>query len=300
MGIGRMICFAAMVSSVGAGNPPIQNSVGGAKVEACSICGQAVGKWYFRVNNAMSCLNCAQAAKHAASGDSAGAFARALVFGGSAAIVGLIVYAAFGILTGLIAGYLSLGVGYLVGKAMMMGSRGVGGRRYQVAAVLFTYAAVSMAAIPIEVGRGVRQYRAQTQTRRAMSAVPADQKMAGSAEADQRLRQEFGGAAARPFPPHPGSRNSSASAANQGQGPAMDGGAASAQVRSSGGVRPAANMAAALAYLTVMGLASPLLELQEPISGVIGLVILMIGIRIAWQLTAAKRVEIIGPFQSAG
>lgn len=274
----------------------MQSSGEGASAEACSVCGQAVGKWYFRVSNAMSCLNCAQAAKHAASGDRAGAFARALLFGASAAIVGLILYAAFGILTGLIAGYLSLGVGYLVGKAMMMGSRGVGGLRYQVAAVLFTYASVSMAAIPIQVGRGVRQYRAQTQMRRTMSEVPAEQKMASSAEADQRLRQEFGSGAARPFPPRAGARNSSASAASQ--GPAVDGGAASAHLRGSGGVRPAENVAAALAYLTVMGLASPLLELQEPVSGVIGLIILMIGIRIAWQLTAAKRVEIMGPFQS--
>jgi hypothetical protein len=284
-----------MSTSVGAGNPR-QNSGGGANVEACSICGQAVGPWYFRVNHAMSCLNCARAAKHAASGDSGGAFARALLFGASAAIVGLILYAAFGILTGLIAGYLSLGVGYLVGKAMMMGARGVGGRRYQVAAVLLTYASVAMAAVPIQVGRGVRQYRAQTQMRRPMSEVPADRKMANSAEADQRLRQEFGGAAVRPFPPRPGARNSPAGTANQ--GPAVDGGAPSAHLPSSGGVRPAENVAAALAYLTVMGLASPLLELQEPVSGVIGLIILMIGIRIAWQLTAAKRVEIMGPFQS--
>jgi hypothetical protein len=198
----------------------------------------------------------------------------------------------FGILTGLIAGYLSFGVGYLVGKAMMMGSRGVGGLRYQVGAVLFTYASVSMAAIPIQVGRGVWQYRAQTQMRRPVSEMPGDQKFANSAEADQRLRQEFGGEAAQPFP----SRQQSASTAEAKGGPR---GESAASGHNSGGVRPTQNLAAAVGYLTVIGLASPLLELQEPVSGVIGLIILLIGLRIAWQLTAAKRAEIIGPFQSA-
>jgi len=289
-----VICFAAMSFSVQAGNPRVHDSVGSA--EACSICGQELGKWYFHVNHATSCLNCAQAAKAAASGDNSGAFARALLFGAGAAIVGLVLYAAFGIVTGLVAGYLSFGVGYLVGKAMMMGSRGVGGLRYQVAAVLFTYASVSMAAIPIQVVRGVRQYRAQTQMRRAVSEVPAELRV-NSAEADQRLRQEFGGAAAQPFP----SRQQSASAGVANRKPDSSGGqsaASSAQKHNTGGVRLAQNVAATLAYLTVMGLASPFLQLQEPVSGVIGLIILIIGIRIAWQLTAAKRLEIIGPFQS--
>src|SRR5947209_8840054 len=44
---------------------------------------------------------------------------------------------------------MSIGVGWLVGTAMMKGSNGVGGRRYQIMAALLTYAAVSMAAIPI-------------------------------------------------------------------------------------------------------------------------------------------------------
>ena len=213
-------------------------------------------------------------------------------------MVGLVLYAAFGILTGLVAGYLSLGVGYLIGKAMMMGSRGVGGLRYQVAAVLFTYASVSMAAIPIRVGRGVRQYRAQAQMRRAVSDVPADQRVANSADADQRLRQEFGSAAAQSFPSRAG--DSPAGGASGRQTPSTSGAVPSAPVRSSsGGVRPVQNVAAAVGYLVVIGLASPLLALQEPVWGVIGLVILMVGIRIAWQLTAEKKAEIIGPFQSA-
>jgi predicted outer membrane lipoprotein len=57
-----------------------------------------------------------------------------MIFGVGGAILGLILYSAFGIITGLEIGYLPLAVGYIVGKAVGMGSGGVGGRRYQIAA----------------------------------------------------------------------------------------------------------------------------------------------------------------------
>jgi hypothetical protein len=56
------------------------------------------------------------------------------------------------------------------------------------------------------------------------------------------------------------------------------------------------NLGVALLGLAFIGLASPFLELQDPIHGIIGLVILFVGIRIAWQLTAGPKVDILGPF----
>jgi hypothetical protein len=97
----------------------------------------------------MTCPTCAAAAHSASPRDTHAAFVRALLFGAGGAILGLILYSAFGIITGLVIGYLSLGVGYVVGKAMMFGSKGIGGRRYQIAAVGFTYAAVALSAIPM-------------------------------------------------------------------------------------------------------------------------------------------------------
>jgi hypothetical protein len=53
----------------------------------------------------------------------------------------------------------------------------------------------------------------------------------------------------------------------------------------------------ALAYLAFLGLASPFLELQDPLHGLIGLVILFVGLQIAWKLTAGSAVpEITGPY----
>jgi hypothetical protein len=41
--------------------------------------------------------------------------------------------------------------------------------------------------------------------------------------------------------------------------------------------------------LVLWGIASPFLELQYGVFGIIGLVILFVGLRIAWRVTAAKR-----------
>jgi hypothetical protein len=56
---------------------------------------------------------------------------------------------------------------------------------------------------------------------------------------------------------------------------------------------------AALGYLLALGLASPFLELADPIHGAIGLVILFVGIRIAWQMMAARSPQIYGPFETS-
>jgi hypothetical protein len=81
--------------------------------------------------------------------DTHAAYVRAILFGVGAAILGMILYATFAIVTGIVIGYAALAVGWIVGKAMIKGSNGVGGRRYQIVAVLLTYAAVSTAAIPV-------------------------------------------------------------------------------------------------------------------------------------------------------
>jgi len=51
--------------------------------------------------------------------------------------------------------------------------------------------------------------------------------------------------------------------------------------------------------LLFLGLASPFMELaSNPFGGMIGIVILFIGIRIAWTMTAGQAVQIFGPFET--
>jgi len=131
--------------------------VGDPGTDRCDSCSQAILTQYYRVNGAMACPTCTSSAETTVPKDSHAAFIRAILFGCGGAFLGMILYSTFGIVTGLVIGYLSLAVGYLVGRAMMMGSKGVGGRRYQIAALLLTYAAVSMSAIPIAISMQVKQ-----------------------------------------------------------------------------------------------------------------------------------------------
>jgi hypothetical protein len=219
--------------------------------DQCQFCQQPISGQYYRVNGATACSACAEKAITARPAYDHANFIRALFFGVGAAAAGLILYATFEIVTGWIIGYLSLAVGWMVGKAMMKGSNGQGGRRYQVAAVLLTYAAVSLSAIPIWI-----HYQSQ---RRAQ--ITQQQKLAD----EQRELEQGSGRETQPAPS-----------------------------------QPAMNRGKALLMLGLLGLASPFLELSDPIHGLIGLFILSIGIRIAWQLTGPKTPPIDGPFRTAG
>ena len=186
-------------------------------------------------------------------GQPCGIHARA-AFRGGGAILGLILYAAFGIITGWMIGYVSLAVGYIVGKAIRMGSGGIGGRRYQIAAVALTYAAVSMAAIPIWV----------SQVSKARKAAPTEQSQSVRSPSGQPLKN---------VSPPPEQKTPSA--------------------------KRSVSPGAGLVMLVLIGLASPFLELQDPLHGMIGLVILFVGIRIAWQIARGTSIQILGPFKSS-
>jgi hypothetical protein len=217
--------------------------------DVCAGCNAALSGNYYRVNGSLACERCMQQIKLRSPQDSHPAFARAILFGVGGAVLGLILYSAFSIFTGIIIGYVSLAVGWLVGTAIKKGSQGVGGRHYPIAAVLLTYAAVSLSARPIGISYYLKEGRAKTP--QANAATPSG-----------------------------GTPDSSPSAA-----PATSG-------------QPKKSFLAAIAALLFAGLASPFLELQEGFSGIIGLVILLVGIQIAWRMTAAPPLEILGPFQT--
>jgi predicted lipid-binding transport protein (Tim44 family) len=224
--------------------------------DVCTPCKQPISGRYYRINGALTCETCAEISRRQIPADSHASFVRGVLYGIGGAIVGLILYSTFGIVTGLVIGYLSLAVGYIVGKAINMGSRGLGGRRYQIAAVILTYAAVSLSAIPLAISQA-RKHMAPSkiETQSSDSSAPSDADNAATVVAE-----DTGEHAARPAPK---------------------------------------SFAAAIGWLTLLGLASPFLELQDPIHGVIGLVILSVGIRIAWKLTAGSDLQVLGPFENS-
>jgi hypothetical protein len=198
---------------------------------SCAACRSPITGPYFQVNASQVCPECTNKIQEQIPKDSHAAFVRALVFGIAGALAGFALYVIFALVTGLVIGWVSLAVGFIVGKAMSLGSRGVGGRRYQLVAVLLTYLAVSLSAVPIAIHQMRQQHQAQAQS-------------SGTAAAPHR----------EPMSP-----------------------------------------AKAIGVLALLGIASPLLDLQDPVHGVIGLVILFVGIRFAWRFTAGRTISVSGP-----
>jgi hypothetical protein len=227
--------------------------------ERCRICSSLISNEYFRVNTQMACARCAAEARAGQPSDSHTAFARALLFGIGGAAIGLVLYSTFAIVTGWTIGYLALAVGWLVAKAMTKGSHGIGGRRYQITAVLLTYAAISLSSIPIILSYSVKHRPAQSHQSAPASATDSS------------------------TPDEQTSTDQTQPSTEQSTEPAEP-----------------SSLGAALGQLALYGLASPFLELQEPGSGIMGLIILFVGLSIAFRLTAAKPLYVDGPFNVTG
>jgi hypothetical protein len=162
--------------------------VGSPGGDHCQFCHQPIAGNYYRINGAIACPGCAETMRGELAKDTHAAYTRGLLYGIGAAIAGMILYATFEIATGIIIGYVSLAVGWMVGKAMMKGSNGVGGRRYQFAAVLLTYAAVSLAAVPVII-HYVRQHQQQSQSQRQKLAQEQRQLESDSGQTPQPIPQ---------------------------------------------------------------------------------------------------------------
>ena len=211
----------------------------------CKACAQKITGPYYRVNGVPACASCAQRLKERLPQDSHQAFARAVLLGIGAAIVGFGIYVAFALSTGWMVGYISLLVGLLFCWVIVFGSGGVGGRRYQVVAVLLTYMAVSLAAVPIAISAHMKARSAQQHAQ------------VNAATAQDTTQPQTSGPGAAPAPKK--------------------------------------SVAATLGVLVLVGLASPFLEMVEPMQGIIGLIILLVGVQIAWKITAARKLDIAGP-----
>ena len=239
------------------GTAEYKSTTGG---EVCRACNQTITGEYYRINSALACSGCVEKVKQQIPKDTHAAFMRGILFGVGGAIAGLIVYSLFGIITGIVIGYVSLAVGWLVGKAIRAGSKGIGGRRYQIVAIAFTYAAVSMSAIPMGISAFIKQDKNKVQT----SQPPQTKTVPNSGAV------------------------------------VVDGGDTSDKESEAGGTpQKKMSFGAAIGALVLAGLASPFLELGNEPGGIIGLVILFVGMNIAWKLTAAPKIDILGPFKAS-
>jgi hypothetical protein len=100
------------------------------------------------------------------SGAGAHRFGRALLFGSGAAVAGAAIYYAILAATGYSVGIIAILVGYIVGRAVNVGSHGKGGRKYQFLAALLTYFAMSST----YVVEGLRQISEETSNKSTAGA----------------------------------------------------------------------------------------------------------------------------------
>lgn len=186
--------------------------------DRCKGCGQPITGSYYRVGSNLACPSCAERLKREGPQDNQAAFTRGLLLGIAGAVLGCILYSGFVIMTGISIGYLALAVGFIVAKAILIGSKGIRGKRYQISAAILTYLAVSASWVPILLS--------------------------------------FAAKSGRTIP---------------------------------------------LETLIEWGIAAPFLRFTvNPVSGVLGALILLVGIRIAWQMTAGtNQLEIYGPYEAS-
>jgi hypothetical protein len=153
----------------------------------CAVCSQTIHDEYFDVNGQSVCARChATLSEHAEPLRGWAPFLRALMFGIAAAVLGAILYYAVVAITHLEIGIVAIAIGYMVGYGIRMGTRGRGGRRFQIIAVLLTYWSVGLAYVPLafkEIAQDRQENAAQT-TRQSSSAQPSGQPQAGQPSRD--------------------------------------------------------------------------------------------------------------------
>ncbi len=115
----------------------------------CAECRGPIVDTYYEADEGVICAAChARMAAPATDRDVQDRFSRALGFGIAAAVAGAAIY--FGVLaaTGREVIFVTLLVGFMVGKAVRVGARGRGGRRYQWLAVALTYLTIVSTYVP--------------------------------------------------------------------------------------------------------------------------------------------------------
>ena len=143
----------------------------------CKACGGAIRTEYFSWNGAPLCETCKTTVETArTTARRWSTFGRAMAFGIGAMIAGAILYFAVLAITKLEIGLIAIVIGYMVGYSVRRGSRGWGGRRFQVLALALTYYAVGLAYFPLVI-----QSARENAAKRSAAATSAGQPAASPA-----------------------------------------------------------------------------------------------------------------------
>ena len=117
---------------------------------ACAQCAAPITDRYYTLGSHLLCESCHLAFQNAkAPGNAASRFFGAAALGAVAAAIGCALWMVVTELTGYEIGLIAIAVGYIVGIAVHVGARRVGGPVYQLLAVFLTYTAIVMTYVPM-------------------------------------------------------------------------------------------------------------------------------------------------------
>jgi hypothetical protein len=121
-----------------------------ASPRTCAGCHAVIRDSYYTAGGRLICINCADrilATKPPEPGTNG--LLRAALYGAGAALLGTIVYFTVLALSGYEIGFIAVGVGWLVGKAVRKGGYGCGGWKLQALAVGLTYCSIVGSNVPL-------------------------------------------------------------------------------------------------------------------------------------------------------
>jgi hypothetical protein len=128
----------------------------------CSSCNKALGEQYWQWLAKPVCESCrANIMQTLKASQSKQAFGRAVLLGGLTSLGCGIAYAIFVGLTDIQAALVTIGIAFVVAKVLRRCSNGIGGRKYQVLAVVLTDAASAMGYAPA-LFNGMRESSAES------------------------------------------------------------------------------------------------------------------------------------------
>jgi hypothetical protein len=263
------------------GQPPLDFHAAetGVATATCVACKEPITDQYWSAGDAVLCERCKtaveqgqQVAPDAVS--RAARFGRAALFGVAAMLVGAAVWYAVAKLANLEVGLIALLLGYLVGRAVFVGSGRRGGLRYQLLAVFLTYLGIGVAYAPFAY-EGIRD--------------------SARAEADSVRRADT----ARALAERPASELAGDEAAQEAE--RLDSVIRSAEASAAQPRAGVLTVVLGVTFILVGILTLPVIATVGGLPGsLISLLIYAFAILQAWRMTGAARLEITGPFKVGG
>jgi hypothetical protein len=123
----------------------------------CAECARPITTHYYTIAGRTMCGSCkANVERALAGGDSsrAGRVTKSLLLGAGAALLGAVAWYLVEAMFGLRIGLVAILIGWMVGRAVQMGSGGRGGQRYQVIAATLTYLSIVSSYAALGYGDG--------------------------------------------------------------------------------------------------------------------------------------------------